>query len=150
MRERSEDPYASHAFRAEIDGLIVAGFAEVKGIDSEMEVQEVPEGGENGFVHQLLGRKLSSSRLQLGRGLADTDALWNWHQEATTGTIERRDISVLVLDEANGSERWRWVFAKAVPVKWSGPELNAASSEIAFERIELVHQGIVSVQNSAR
>jgi hypothetical protein len=35
-----------------------------------------------------------------------------------------------------------WDFKKAFPVKWTGPELRAASGEVAFESIELAHRGL--------
>jgi phage tail-like protein len=36
-----------------------------------------------------------------------------------------------------------WNFKKAYPVAWEGPQLNASnSSQVAFERLELVHRGV--------
>ena len=41
-----------------------------------------------------------------------------------------------------------WNFQNAYPVKWSGPALNAESTNVAVETVELVHQGIVKPKES--
>jgi phage tail-like protein len=35
-----------------------------------------------------------------------------------------------------------WNFHNAFPAKWTGPTFDASQSAIAFESIELVHEGI--------
>jgi len=35
-----------------------------------------------------------------------------------------------------------WNFRGALPVRWTGPELNAGSDELAFEAVELAHGGL--------
>ena len=35
-----------------------------------------------------------------------------------------------------------WNFKNAYPVKWTGPEFRADSNSIAFESVELVHEGL--------
>ncbi len=35
-----------------------------------------------------------------------------------------------------------WDFKEAFPVKWTGPDLRAVSTEVAFESIELAHRGL--------
>ena len=56
--------------------------------------------------------------------------------------ITRKDVTVVLMDSA-GDDKRRWTFQGAYPIKWTGPELKASSSAIAFESIELVHQGII-------
>ena len=46
-------PYQTFNFAVEIEGLLVGGFTEVSGLESEVEVEEYREGGVNGFVHKL-------------------------------------------------------------------------------------------------
>ena len=81
------------------------------------------------------------SRLTLKRGLADADALWAWYQDVMNGRIKRKNVTITLLNHAD-EEKWRWVFSKACPVKWSGPEFRAGTAEVAFESIELVHMGL--------
>ncbi len=35
-----------------------------------------------------------------------------------------------------------WAFLNAYPVKWTGPNLNAGSNQIATETLEVVHNGL--------
>jgi phage tail-like protein len=79
--------------------------------------------------------------LSLRRGIADATELWQWHQDVVNGKIERRQIHIVLLDSL-GNAKWRWVFEKAYPVKWSGTELNATSNAVFVEAVEFAHNGI--------
>lgn len=134
------DPYQSFRFLIEIQGLIVAGFSEVSGLQAETEVEDVKEGGVNDHIHRLA--KISRyPNLVLKRGIADNDALWKWHQDVIEGKVERRDVYVVLLS-SDGDEKWRWHFSGAYPVKWNGPEMKADANAIAMESVELAHNGI--------
>lgn len=135
------DPYVSFRFKAEIDSLQVSGFSEATGLAFETDVETFREGGVNLYERQLPGPAKAAARLVLKRGLANADALWSWYQDVMNGRIKRKNITITLLDHA-GEEKWRWVFSKACPVKWSGPEFRAGTAEVAFESIELVHLGL--------
>lgn len=135
------DPYVSFCFRAEIDGIFVSSFSEASGLTFETEVQNLREGGVNSHEWQLAGPTKFPSRVILKRGLADADALWSWYLDVMDGFIVRRHVTIVLLNHA-GEERWRWVFRGACPVKWSGPEFRAGTADVAFESIELVHNGL--------
>jgi len=144
-----KDPYVSFRFRAEIDSLLVSGFSEVTGLTFETEVETFREGGVNAHEWQLAGPTKFPSRLILKRGLADADALWSWYRDVMNGSIVRKNVTIVLLNHA-GEEKWRWVFRGACPVKWSGPEFRAGAAEIAFESIELVHNGLEPGAQSGR
>jgi phage tail-like protein len=135
------DPYLSFNFAVELRGLIVAGFNEVTGLGVETEVETFRAGGENFQERQLPGPSKVTSRMVLKRGLTDANSLWSWYQKVIHGRVERHDLSIL-LTNGTGQSRWRWNFLKACPVKWTGPGFRATASEVAFETIELVHQGL--------
>ena len=141
-RSIGQDPYLSFRFRVEIDGLDAAGFQEVTGLSAETEVESLREGGVNTHEWQLAGATKYSSKLILKRGLADEESLWSWFQDVVAGRIERKGIAVILLDH-NGEEKWRWSFRNVCPVKWEGPQLRAERGEVAFESIELVHNGFI-------
>jgi phage tail-like protein len=134
------DPVLSFQFSVEIEGISVAGFSEVSGLDFESAVETFKEGGELRFEQQLVGPTKFPSRIVLKRGIADSEELWWWHQDVTQGYVTRKDVSVVLLD-SEGSEVRRWSFKEAVPVKWVGPQLRASSSEVAIETLELIHRG---------
>lgn len=135
------DPYLAFDFLVEIEGVVVGGFTEVAGLQSEVEVQDYREGGRNDYVHRLAGPTRYPSNLILRRGLTDAATLWEWHYSVTQGRVVRKNGSVVLLDSAR-QEGWRWNFLQAYPVRWNGPELRAASSAVAVETLELVHHGL--------
>lgn len=142
--ERPVDPYAGFRFLVEIDSLVAAGFSEVSGLEMEMSTEEYEEGGVNWFTHKLPGR-VSHPNLVLRRGVTDSLELWDWIQgtvqNVENGTVERRNVRVIVLDSI-GEESRRWEFLRAYPIKWTGPEFSAGDGSVAIEALELVHEGL--------
>lgn len=135
------DPYMPFNFLVEIDGLLTGGFREVEGLESSIELTSHPEGGQNAYVHQLPGRA-QFPNLVLSHGLTDLDTLYNWYESAARGVIQRRNMTIMVLDYRRLPAMW-WDVRDAFPVKWRGPTLDAASGgEVAVESIEIVHRGI--------
>jgi phage tail-like protein len=136
---RNKDPYDGFRFRVEILGLQVGGFSQVTGIEREVQTEDFREGGLNDYTHKL-ATVTKYQNLSLKRGLADAAELWQWHQDVVNGRIERRQITVLLQDSL-GNDKWRWIFAGAYPVKWSGTELNAATNAVFVESVEFAHSG---------
>lgn len=136
------DPYLAFNFRVEIEGLTVARFTEVTGLQVEIEVHDYREGGLNDYIHKLAGPTRYPSNLILKKGLTDVKELWEWHQEVMQGKIERKNVSIVLLNEV-GDEIQRWNFAHACPVRWIGPELKAKSGEVAVQTLEMVHRGLM-------
>ena len=137
---RKADPYGSFRFRVEILGVQVGGFTEVSGLERNVEIEDFREGGLNDYTHKLAG-VTKYQNLTLKRGLADATELWEWHQDVVNGTIQRRQVNIVLLDTA-GQDTWRWVVEKAYPVKWAGASLNASTNAIFVESVEFVHNGI--------
>ncbi|GAA4609848.1 phage tail-like protein [Actinoplanes octamycinicus] len=135
------DPYLGYGFRVEVGGLVVGGFTEVTGLQVETVVETYREGGVNEYEHKLPGPARYPANLVLRNGISDVEALWQWHQDVLGGVFERRDGTVYLLDGAGEDVMW-WHFLQALPVRWTGPELRAASGTVAVEAVELVHQGL--------
>ncbi len=141
MRPLRTDPFTAFNFLVEIEGVVVAGFSEVTGLQVETEVLEYREGGQNQFVHKLAGPTRYPSNLVLRRGMTDSDGLWRWHQDVAHGIVERKNGTIYLLNQV-GAPVASWNIRGAYPVKWSGPDLRAESSTVAVETVDLVHQGI--------
>jgi phage tail-like protein len=139
--ERS-DPYLGFHFRLEIEGLVVAGFSEVSGLQVEVETEDYQEGGNNDFVHKLR-KGTRYPNLILKRGVVDADALWKWHQKIAkhTSKTDRKTVRVTLLD-SEGKDKLSWRCLKAYPIKWTGPDLKGDGTNVALESLELVHSGI--------
>jgi phage tail-like protein len=89
----------------------------------------------------LAGPAKFPSRLVLKRGLGDAAFLWDWYLLVARGEVIRKDIDIRLNDE-QGDKLRSWLFKGACPVKWTGPDLRASTSAIAFESLELVHRGL--------
>lgn len=140
---RPRDPYKVFSFIVEINGTQVGGFADVAGLEVRTEVDEHREGGVNDYVHKL-AKETRYPNLTLRRGITDASGLWDWHKDVVNGFIRRKTLSVVLLD-AQRREKWRWVFADAYPVKWSGTDLNAANNTVLVESVEFAHHGMTKL-----
>ncbi len=138
------DPFLSFNFLVEIEGLIVGGFSDVSGLQSEIEVNDYREGGVNDYIHRLAGPARYTANLVLKRGMTMDPMLWLWHRDVRRGIIVRRNVTVLLLDNTGIPVNF-WTLEKAYPMRWAGPELKADSNTVAVETLELVHCGFASI-----
>ncbi len=138
------DPYANYSFLVEIDGIVRAGFREVSGLDSTIEVHEFREGGENATMRKL-PMKTKFSNIVLKWGLADDMELYNWHRQGVQGNVQRRNGSIVVLDR-QGNPKVRWNFFNAWPSKYDSSNFNAEANDVAIESLELAHEGLERVK----
>ncbi len=134
-----QDPLRGFRFLVEIDGLTSGGFARVKGLQREIKHESYREGGVNDYEHKLF-TQVSYPAVILERGLA-LDELWKWAQAAADGDIQRKNVRIRLENEA-GEKVWAWQLDWAMPVKWSCSDLDAASSQVAVESLELAHHGL--------
>jgi phage tail-like protein len=134
------DPYRGYNFLVEIDGITQAGFQEVSGLDASTDPIEYREGNDPNHVRKLPGLNKFSA-ITFKRGITDSDELWKWYQTVVAGKIERKNGSIVLLDDA-GQERLRWNFTNARPSKWTGPSFNSTSNAIAVETLEITHEEV--------
>ncbi|MGY1636836.1 phage tail protein [Geodermatophilus sp. SYSU D00742] len=135
-----QDPFLAFRFEVRLAGLPAAGFSDCSGLIIETEVQDHPEGGLNDAVHKLIGRT-KQANLVLKRGIVDR-RIWDWYADLIAGRVTTRNGSVVIRSLDGAEAVAEWEFSNALPVKWSGPDLNANQSAIAVETVELVHGGL--------
>jgi phage tail-like protein len=134
------DPYGNFNFLVEIDGIARAAFQECSGFDSEIDVIEHREGGENTTPRKLPGLT-KYSNIVLKWGMTDDSELYDWHRQVVMGIMERKNGSIVLLDR-DGEEKVRWNFVRAWPAKWDSPDFNAEGNDLAIETLELAHEGV--------
>jgi phage tail-like protein len=132
------DPYRGFNFLMEIDGIAQAGFQEVSGLDASTDSVDYREGTDPNHVRKLSGMN-KYSPITLKRGITDSDELWKWRQTVIDGKAERKNGSIVLLDET-GAEKLRWNFLNGWPTKWTGPALNSTSTAVAIETLEIMHE----------
>ena len=134
------DPYSSFNFTVEIDGVTVAGFAEVGGLTTETDIVEYRNGDEDITVRKLPG-KAKYTQISCKRGWTRSRELWEWRHLVITGRTERKSGTIQLLDEAR-QPALKWNFREGWPSKWEGPALNAKNNEVAIETLEIAHEGL--------
>ena len=135
-----DDPYKAFNFLVEIEGVARAAFSEVGGLGSETAVIEYRVGGAPNTVRKLPGLT-KYANIVLRRGITQDAELWNWRKSVVQGEVDRRNGSIILLDD-NRTEVVRWNFFDGWISKWEGPLLNAKGNEVAIETIEIAHEGL--------
>jgi len=115
-------------------------FQEVSGIGSEVDTEDVIEGGENRYVHRL-PTAVRHPRLELKRGIAEISSpLVAWCRSVFEGDFAQpivpMPITVFLLDETQNPIR-AWTMANAYPVNWEIEEFGSTKNDVAIERIVL-------------
>jgi phage tail-like protein len=116
------------------------GFSEVTGLEMAMQPEEYKEGGRNGAVLKFPNR-VTWTNLTLKKGAALSTALWEWHYGFVMGAGRRRDGVITLLNAAQRPVSV-WFFKRGLPVKYTGPSLNATQNVVAIEAIEIAHEGL--------
>ena len=134
-------PSRNFRFRLEIDGLDAGSFSEVSGFDATMDVVEYRAGDDPAITPTKLPGLIKYGNITLKWGSSETMVLYDWLIDITEGTIEKKTVTLTALDE-EGSPAASWRCINAWPVKYTAPDFNGTSSEIAVETIELAHEGL--------
>lgn len=119
-----------------------AAFMEVSGLQEELEVVEMQEGGENGYSHKL-PKRAKHGNLVLRRALEVLDnPLEQWVKDTLEGgfakRITPRNIVVMLLG-ADGKALRCWWCSNAYPVKWEVSAFSSQENKLAIERLELCY-----------
>lgn len=142
---RDTDPYGAHYFALELNGQQIAHFMECSGLKTVATVFEIEEGGLNGRTHKRPGQSRWENIVLRYATSASTELL-EWRDEFVRDEFAAREGAnsgaIVLYDNAHKQIR-RYSFTKAWPVSWEGPALNAGSSELAVESLEIAHEGIV-------
>ena len=138
---RRDDPYLNFNFVVEIEGEAAAGFSEADIPAGRIEAVAYREGTDRTSSARLLPGRVEYGPLVLRRGFAGDPALFEWWRAVAEGNLDRRNVSVVLLDEQR-QEVARWNLRRAWPAKWAGPTLNAKGNDVAIETLELAHEGI--------
>ncbi len=131
----------AHNFKLEIDGVIVGGFKEVSGLESE---GERTAHNASSTEKNRPGRT-KYANIVLRQGTLNNDLLNKWLKAVLDGKTERKSGSIISLDR-DGKEVMRFNFFEAWPVKWKGPELNASNDLRTVDELDLEVGSVVLVQ----
>jgi phage tail-like protein len=124
-----------------------AAFSEVSGLELNLEIREVREGGYNLGVRRLVG-KASSPNLVLKRGVTLDAGFWEWIQACVNGQFPLPYLSGSVLQFPPAQQREeakaaRWTFINGIVTKVKSADLSAAGgTTLAIEELHIAHEGL--------
>jgi phage tail-like protein len=138
-------PLVKFHFQVEWGGTKI-GFTEVSGLDVETEVVEYRHGASPEYSKTKMPGMQKFSNITLKRGTFATDnEYYVWWNSVKLNTIERRDITISLLNEEH-EPVVTWKVKNAWPAKVQSTDLKADGNEVAIETMELVHEGL-TIQN---
>ena len=143
------DPYRGFRFRVlDVSGAELGGFTTITGLRDETEVVEYREGNDGITARKLPGFTMTDN-LVLERGLSVDqslqewrDQVWNARQDNTLVADDefRRDLIIQLLDQ-RGTMVKQWKIMEAWPAIYEVDTLDAMSSDVLIERLEIANEG---------
>ena len=122
------------------------GFTEVSGLDVETELIEYRQGASPEYSKIKMPGMQKFSNITLKRGTFQNDnEFFQWWNTVKLNTIERRDITIKMLNE-NHEPVIVWKVKNAFPLKVQSTDLKGDANETAIESMEVAHEGL-TIQN---
>ncbi len=133
-------PHGKFRYKVEIDGLVVGGFSEVSGFDAFIDMIEYRVVDKVQTPIKLPGLK-KYGNITLKRGTINSDIFYKWMETGFEKDIDRKTITITLMG-VNGNDVASWKVVNAWPIKYTAPDFNATSSEVAIETLEIAHEGM--------
>lgn len=131
-------------------------FSECAGLEMNMEVKTIKEGGNNLEQIHLAG-PLTYGQLTLKRGMTSSFDLWDWFERIQEERNLRVDGEVHMLsslhmskDQNPPGKRNKDVVFKltnCLPIKVVAPSLSAKDGEVAIEELQLAYERLQRVKS---
>jgi len=120
-------------------------FQEVSGLNVEMQMETVREGGQNRFEHQLPVRSKYAD-LVLKRGLLIGSGVYQWAKNAFDDfAFQPVNLIVSLLNEQH-APLLSWHVVHALPKKWDVSAFNAEQNTIAIETLTLTYRYYTTIR----
>lgn len=138
---------------ANVEGT--AAFSQVTGIDATVDVIEFRQGNANSLAPVKIPGLVKHGNITLRFGYTLDSAFKTWIQECVSevrGEIPRNDVQIELIDINGGSPQVLataitgtrvWLLTNAWVAKYTGPELDAKTSDVAIETVELAYEELV-------
>jgi phage tail-like protein len=129
---KSNYPLPVYRFHVQV-GKDSHAFSEVSGLDIGYEAITYKDG--LGKIH--MPGQIADVNITLKRGIVRKGSeLYDWISSTKLNTIDKQDIKVILVDEADNPVI-TWTVSNAFPTKLTAPSFNGGSNEVAVEQLEL-------------
>ena len=137
----AEYPLPKFHFEVQWGGTRI-GFTDVTGLEVTTEKIEYRDGASKEYHKVRMPGMQTFGDLTLKRGVfAGDNEYYEWWNSVSLNTIERRDITISLLNE-NHEPTVVWKVKKAWPTKVTSTDLNASGNETAIETLVITHEGL--------
>ncbi len=136
---KSTYPLPVFHYNVEIDGVEAIAFSEVSGLNIERQTITYKNGlsCKEGAMH--MPGQASPVKLTMKKGVAKSDSrLYEWINDINITTVDKKNITVSLMDESGDSPVVSWKVIDAFPTKLEAPSFNATTNEVAVESMELM------------
>lgn len=142
---KEEKDGLSTLFKVVIPGVCDMVFKSCEGMESEIEVNFVHEGGSLNPPRTTRGVQ-RVSKLSFGKGSGGQNAgknLFDWYQDVCDSSkpLAKKSLSIYVND-GEGNDISEWKVVNAWPCRWVAPMLTKDFTAVAVEYITFAHEGI--------
>lgn len=130
----------------------VAAFSEVTGIDASVDVIEFRQGNSHSLAPVKIQGLVKHGNITLKMGYTRAQSFKDWVVKCVDehrGETPRRNITIEMIDINAGvpssiveapTSNLIWVLKDAWVTKYTGPDLNASTSEVAIESVEIAYE----------
>lgn len=147
-------PLTKMNFVVSIEGAGGGAFSEVTGMEATVDVIEFRQGNSNSLAPIKIPGLVKHGNVTLKYGYVTGTQLKEWIIKCVSDTrgekIEKKNISIELIDisetapttvsETASAGGITWTLKNAWVTKYSAPDLNATTSEVAIESIELAYE----------
>ncbi len=129
-----------------------AAFSEVTGVDATVEVIEFRQGNAGSLAPVKIPGLVKHGNVTLKMGYTIDNAFKTWVQECVAegrGAIPRNNIQIEMIDINGGAPQTlqtsvggtrTWILSNAWVTKYTAPDLDAKTSEVAIESVEIAYE----------
>jgi phage tail-like protein len=149
-------PLTKMNFIVNVDGVTgTAAFSEVTGIEASVDVIEFRQGNANSLAPVKIPGLVKHGNVTLKMGYTRDSTFKDWIRECVSevrGQIPRANVTIELIDTNVGapdqvSETIQgdrvWILTNAWVAKYNAPDLDAKTSDVAIESVELAYEELV-------
>ena len=145
MAENKDTEALTTLFKIVIPDLRDMVFTSCEGLESEIEVESLFEGGSLAAPKTVRGPQ-KVNKITFGHGTSGDKggkSLFDWYLEVCDSSkeLQKKVISIMVIDR-DGKELAEWRVKNAWPCRWVAPMMSRDLSALSIETISFAHEGI--------
>jgi phage tail-like protein len=155
FQETTLYPFTAFRFAVDIsvpalspDPLCHSAFADCDGLEMNMDIKSIREGGNNAAQVRLFGA-VNYGTLTLKRGMTTNFDLWNWFEalyEPGKPTA-RGDVTVTSFASDGTTEQVKFFLERCLPLKLKAPVLSGKDGAVAIEELQIAYEWLSRVRN---